>query len=672
MLFNRNEHVVAVFFDLEKAYDRTWRYHILKSLKQTGLAGHLPAFIKNFLTNRIMKIRNGNIISDPYTQWEGVPQGSVLSCSLFTLAINGLTSALPRYVENSLYVDDFAIFANSANLQEAERRIQIAVRNASKWTKNHGFNFSTTKTVCMHFTKKRGIFPQPTIMMAGNTIQYVEKTKFLGLILDRKLLYTPHIKELRLSCLRSLNILKSLSRHTWGADRTTLLHIYRALIRSKLDYACQIYCSASTSTLKMLDPVHNQALRLCTGALRSSPIQSLYAETGESSLQDRRDKLSLQLYIRMLGMPGTPAHEIVTNRIQDNFFNNNRTAHTTIGYRIRKLLSTHRELDINVYKSLKYDIPPFTKEVHPLCNEMSNYKKSTTPPNIMRNLFNNHFAENHAEDLPIYTDGSKVENGTGFGVITPRKSISRKLPTAASIFTAELHAILFAVAYAIRLQSRTIVIISDSRSALKETTNIFSNHPIVRDIHQWNKLVTAQGKTIKFCWVPAHVDVEGNEKADDAALRAATGNAQIPELPLPHKDYYNTSKKIIHERWSNTWTNTQNNKLRKIKSDIREWATSCRENRRQERILCRLRIGHTKVTHSHLMSNDPPPYCNHCIVPLTVEHILTECPDHLTERRRFYGANHENLHLERMLRDDENTIKTLFDFIETIGMMNDF
>ena len=47
--FVKNEHLVAVFFDLEKAYDTTWRHGILKDLHDLGLRGHLPIFISNFL-----------------------------------------------------------------------------------------------------------------------------------------------------------------------------------------------------------------------------------------------------------------------------------------------------------------------------------------------------------------------------------------------------------------------------------------------------------------------------------------------------------------------------------------------------------------------------------------------------------------------------------------------
>ena len=54
---------VAVFFDLEEAYDTTWRYGILKDLHNFGLKGRLPNFIKSFLEDRTIQVRVGSTLS---------------------------------------------------------------------------------------------------------------------------------------------------------------------------------------------------------------------------------------------------------------------------------------------------------------------------------------------------------------------------------------------------------------------------------------------------------------------------------------------------------------------------------------------------------------------------------------------------------------------------------
>ena len=130
--------------------------------------------------------------------------------------------------------------------------------------------------------------------LCGTQIPTIGKAKFVGLIFDSKLSFIPHITSLKSRCTKSLDLLKVLSNTTWGTDRKVLLRLYRALIRSKLDYGCIVYGSARPSYIKRLDTVHNQGLRLCLGAFRTSPVQSLYVEANEPPLDMRRTRLSLQ------------------------------------------------------------------------------------------------------------------------------------------------------------------------------------------------------------------------------------------------------------------------------------------------------------------------------------------------------------------------------------------
>ena len=83
--FAKKEHVLAIFFDLEKAYDATWKHGILSHLYDLDFRGHLPTFIDGFLSHRLFQVRAGSTMSDTYEQEMGVPQGSILSPVLFSL-----------------------------------------------------------------------------------------------------------------------------------------------------------------------------------------------------------------------------------------------------------------------------------------------------------------------------------------------------------------------------------------------------------------------------------------------------------------------------------------------------------------------------------------------------------------------------------------------------------
>ena len=148
-----------------------------------------------------------------------------------------------------------------------ERQLQQNLNKIENWATINGFMFSKSKTCCVHFCQLRKQHDDPVLHLYGSPIPVVEESKFLGILFDRKLCFIPHIKYLKAKCLKALNLLKVLSHTSWGADRTTLLKLYRSLVQSKLDYGCIIYGSARKSYLQMLDPIHNQGLRLALGVL---------------------------------------------------------------------------------------------------------------------------------------------------------------------------------------------------------------------------------------------------------------------------------------------------------------------------------------------------------------------------------------------------------------------
>ena len=75
---------------------------------------------------------------------------------------------------------------------------------------------------------------EPQLFLGSERFPVKTGVKYLALIFDSKLTWLPHLRSLRLRCAKSLDILRMVSRQAWGADRTVLLRLYRALIRSKI------------------------------------------------------------------------------------------------------------------------------------------------------------------------------------------------------------------------------------------------------------------------------------------------------------------------------------------------------------------------------------------------------------------------------------------------------
>jgi len=99
----------------------------------------------------------------------------------------------------------------------------------------------------MHFCRLRSAHPNPELTLSGTLIPVVEQTKFLRVIFDNKLTFLPYIRYLKEKCVKALNLLHVVAHTSWRADQHMLLHLYRSLVRSKLDYGSVVYASARES-----------------------------------------------------------------------------------------------------------------------------------------------------------------------------------------------------------------------------------------------------------------------------------------------------------------------------------------------------------------------------------------------------------------------------------------
>ena len=162
-----------------------------------------------------------------------VPQGSILSVTLFGLKINSVVKAISPGVECSLYVDDFLFCYRSKHIHIIERHLHQCFNKLADWAGTNGFKFSP-KTVCIQFCKLRKPHPEPTFLLNGTPVPVVEETKFLGVVFDCKLSFIPHIKHLKDKCTKALNLLRVLAHSSWGADQETLLSYNTNLIMAAL------------------------------------------------------------------------------------------------------------------------------------------------------------------------------------------------------------------------------------------------------------------------------------------------------------------------------------------------------------------------------------------------------------------------------------------------------
>ena len=655
----RKQFLIAVFFDLEKAYDTCWRHLILKELHRMGLRGKLPMLIMDFLQDRKFQVRIGKHLSREFNQEMGVPQGSVLSCTLFLIAINTVMRILTGNVEVSIYVDDMKVSIASPRLAFATRRMQSCLRQLDIWTADTGFRFSSSKTEVVVFHRQRGLTedPSPELFLKETKLKVVKEKKFLGLIFDSKLNWIPHIKSLKARGIKALCLLKIIVKNNSRTTSKLLMNIYRAIVRSKLDYGSQIYGTASISALRMLDTVHHQGLRLSLGAFRTSPVESLYVESGEPSLSDRRKSLQLQYYIRSKRQ--FPDRTIV--RLDDDsvdpIYQARPSKPRSLGIRVRQYV---RDLGLEIPPISRFSIgnvPPWDYPEFEVCMALSAMNKSDTNPEEYLQCFLEH---KHIADIELYTDGSKDVNGVGagFGSLDNRhrgRFLQRRLHSLSSVFAAELYAIRSVLMLARIHQHRSIVIYSDSRSALQAIQRMDSTNNLVQEITSLIKILTDQQTMVLFCWIPSHVGIEGNELADKAA-KEAIQNPVVDRNEASDADVIAYIKGKLQMNWEERWANiVDNRKLRAIQPTLKR--PKMKLGRKDQLKITRLRIGHTRLTHGSLLLGEGLPQCTECTWDeedpqiLTVQHVLMECGNYALDRVPFFDP--ARIPIDKLLSDQD-------------------
>ena len=515
-----------------------------------------------------------------------------------------------------------------------ERKLQLAINKVSRWADERGFRFSASKTVAMHFCRIRGIHPDPDLYLSNRRISCVDSTRYLGLVFDTRLTWVPHLRSVKVACHKALSLLRILAHTSWGADRDTLLLLHKMLILPKLEYGSEVYSSATEARLRVLDSVHHAGVRLATGAFRSSPIPSLLVDAGVLPLDLRRQSVMMRCWFRSQRLPDSVSCQSILRDSCSPLYNTRPSFPKPLGFRVGFLLSS---LSIPSVQVCSYRLPRIGYWRFPdvaVC-PLHTFNKRDLPLAASHARFMDHYSS-HSDSIPVFTDGSKSATGVGFGVVFPTFSRGVSLPVVSSIYTAELSAIVLALQLIFTLSVNSFTIFSDSRSVLSALISPLSFlHPLVLSAREWLYLLHNRGYRVGFCWVPGHVGVPGNERADKLA-RESAGRAAL-RSSVPCTDLFPVVREAIIPIWQERWTTScATSKMGEVTRSVsHHWSYTHIQDRRSQTCLARLRIGHSRLTHSYLMSRDYQPYCDDCLVPLTIRHLLVECPSLGDLRDRF-------------------------------------
>ena len=528
----QKQHCVGVFLDISSAFDSIRPGHVRQALLDHGGDPEMVQWYFNYISHRDIEISMHDELAK-FSTGIGFPQGGVCSAKFWLVAFDYAIKIINRYnIEGNGYADDCSALYGGPRLDHAIIRLQKMLDELTAWGKTCGLNFNPDKSVAVVFSRRHKMPPRP-LYIDGRAIEYRNEVKYLGITLDKKLHWTPHINDKISKAKKFITQVAYTTRRNWGPKPQLMRWAFIGVVRPMLCYGSMIWGHRAPELESKLRRINRMAINTFASFPKSTPTRAL---------EILLDLLPLHLFCRQNAL----ATRI---RLQDvvefgwEGSNQNKTHAKSHLKHWQEVMDTHRIIQSH---SDRCSAVKWNGGFKVNLDSFSGESKHRT-----RTQFN------------IYTDGSKIDEqtGAGFTVIARGKEIMAKhyrLPNHATVFQAEITAIAMA-ARSIRTMSppnlKFVKIFIDSQAAIMAVNNpMVTSKAVACAIDELNALA-ATTTALTLVWIPAHKGHEGNERADTLAklgARSEDSNAAIT-VGKPLSTIKQDIKTAVYRDWQKQW-----------------------------------------------------------------------------------------------------------------------
>lgn len=677
--WNQKQQLGALFMDVKGAFDCVIKKQLLQKMMELNIPNFLIHWTDSFLTDRQAQLVIDGFTCQLQDICAGVPQGSPVSPILFNIYLSGIFNQIEQ--ENSdiialSFADDIAFLAPGKSVKDIQNALTEAGELAVKWGLINNVTFDIDKTEAVLFTKKSKIrrnIDKFSIQIKDYAINFNKNaTRWLGIFLDTGLSLKEHYNIRFQKAKQKENKLKAISG-TFGLASGLVRRVQIAAIQSVALYGAELWWKGQKDAINELQKLINRQSRAITGALPTSPIDLLIKEAEMTPAEPLLDHRQRKYALRALKLPSNnPANQILppTLRYGDGNAQPGQYSENDLNWSFNsiKLSNLAQRLARNLTEKFALDPSEGFEEAYTV-------KKLVFPGEII--ISTKEIAELEAEmsynGLILWTDGSKLDSGASGAGITWKSSFkwsgkSLALGHHKEILDAELFGILEAFKIAVKEKKREsytiLTIFCDSQTAIKRVQNdeLGPGQAITKEIIQIAQKLTEEGVSIFIRWVPSHINIEGNEKADFLAKKAANKPKNV--LINGYCSFSHINRLIKHQKSEDTrkWLLKQQEKRhipinQRFKLDLNSSLRLNKEiftvSKRLSSRFFQLKIGHA-ITAVYLKRIKKSEYsrcwwCNNR--NQTIEHLLFECRKWRKERQDFY----KDLEASKVSKPSENS-----------------
>ena len=611
----QGQYVLGVFCDISGAFDNVHLHSITASMRRRGVDESIINWYDHFLKCRTITSTLGSSTAS-MRPGKGAPQGGVLSAIIaWNLVFDDFLELFDNTAITAIgFADDGTLLIVGIDIPTMYDVMQRGLDHAQAWAEDNGLRFCPKKTNAILFTNKRIKYDKlPHLTMYGESVPNVKETKMLGVVLDHKLSWKPHINQRISACKSALVRLRPVLGRIWSPQPKYTRWLYDGVILPMLTYGAAVWATAAATS----------ANKKRLGTLQRLGLTSI------STVRKGTPTAALEIIYNV-----PPLHLLIHERASATLLRLG-TMQDTTWQPIGTLKRGHlQELRRDMPLDLSDDVLPI-----PIPNRDQPYTTLIQPG-----------AEPRSSGVQVYTDGSLMANRSGSGAFikTDQYQVTlRERLSTCTVFQSELYAIQMACEFLFTqgTDSQHINIHVDSQAALHAISSPYITSKAAEDTI---KLLTylSSNNSVHLQWVKAHVGTEGNEQADAAAKAGSRVSDEY--IHKVFAETRTTHKNLIRSRrnaaWAKAWHSSSDCRQSKdflqgpqpeIWQDLKKVPAPILS--RTIRFItghCFMRRHETLLLHGYTGLNDRPEIlCSLCEEEEeTPRHLITECPVMITTR----------------------------------------